>query len=107
MIAVDDTGAGYAGLHHLISVRPEIIKLDRTLVAGIDTDRPRRALVEMFGSFANRFDAWVLAEGVETAAELATLRRIGVPLAQGFLLGSSRGRDAAGDRRGARAPACT
>ncbi len=87
-IAVDDTGAGYAGLHHLISVRPEIIKLDRTLVAGIDTDRPRRALVEMFGSFANRFDSWVLAEGVETEAELATLHRIGVPLAQGYLLGS-------------------
>lgn len=87
VIAVDDTGAGYAGLHHLISVRPEIIKLDRTLVAGIDRDRPRRALVEMFGAFANRFDAWVLAEGVETTGELGTLRQIGVPLAQGYLLG--------------------
>ena len=87
VIAVDDTGAGYAGLHHLISVRPEIIKLDRTLVAGIDRDRPRRALVEMFGAFANRFDARVLAEGVETTGELGTLRQIGVPLAQGYLLG--------------------
>lgn len=87
VIAVDDTGAGYAGLHHLVSVRPEVIKLDRTLVAGIDRDRPRRALVEMFGAFANRFDAWVLAEGVETTGELGTLRQIGVPLAQGYLLG--------------------
>lgn len=86
VIAVDDTGAGYAGLQHLVSIRPEIIKLDRTLVAGIDQDRPRRALVEMFGSFANRFDAWVLAEGVETAGELVTLRRLGIPLAQGYLL---------------------
>ena len=86
VIAVDDTGAGYAGLQHLVSIRPEIIKLDRALVAGIDQDRPRRALVEMFDSFANRFDAWVLAEGVETPGELATLRRLGIPLAQGYLL---------------------
>ncbi len=86
VIAVDDTGAGYAGMQHLLSIRPEMIKLDRTLIAGIDRDRPQQALVEMFRAFANRFDAWVVAEGVETPAELATLRRLGVPLAQGFLL---------------------
>lgn len=86
-IAVDDTGAGYAGLQHLLSIRPEMIKLDRTLIAGIDQDRPQRALVEMLRSFASRFGAWVVAEGVETAGELATLRRLGVPLAQGYLLG--------------------
>jgi EAL domain-containing protein (putative c-di-GMP-specific phosphodiesterase class I) len=85
-IAVDDTGAGYAGLQHLLSIRPEMIKLDRSLVAGIDGNRPQRALVEMFREFANRFDAWVVAEGVETPGELATLRRLGVPLAQGYLL---------------------
>jgi EAL domain-containing protein (putative c-di-GMP-specific phosphodiesterase class I) len=85
-IAVDDTGAGYAGLQHLLSIRPEMIKLDRSLVAGIDGNRPKRALVEMFRAFANRFDAWVVAEGVETSGELATLRRLGVPLAQGYLL---------------------
>ena len=86
VIAVDDTGAGYAGLQQLLSVRPEIIKLDRALVAGIDRDRAQGALVEMFSAFAHRFDARVLAEGVETADELATLRRLGVPLAQGYLL---------------------
>lgn len=85
-IAVDDTGAGYAGLKHLLGIRPEMIKLDRSLVAGIDGDRPQRALVEMFRAFANRFDAEVVAEGVETPGELATLRRLGVPMAQGFLL---------------------
>lgn len=86
VVAVDDTGAGYAGLQHLIGVRPDVIKLDRALIAGIDRDRPRRTLVDMICTFASRFDSWILAEGVETPEELATLVRIGVPLAQGFHL---------------------
>jgi EAL domain-containing protein (putative c-di-GMP-specific phosphodiesterase class I) len=87
VIAVDDTGAGYAGLQHLIGVRPDVIKLDRALIAGIDRDRPRRSLVDMITQFAARFDAWILAEGVENSQELATLVELGVPLAQGFHLG--------------------
>ena len=86
IVAVDDTGAGYAGLQHLIGVRPDVIKLDRALIAGIDRDRPRRTLVDMICTFADRFDSWILAEGVETSEELATLVGIGVPLAQGFHL---------------------
>lgn len=86
MIAIDDAGSGYAGLQHLLSIRPSFIKLDRALVCGVDTDEAKRALVEMMGTLAGRLDAWLLAEGVETAAELDTLARMGVPLVQGYHL---------------------
>lgn len=86
MIAIDDAGSGYAGLQHLLSVRPEIVKLDRSLVCDIDIDEGKRALVEMMGTFSSRIDAWLLAEGIERSAELEVLSRLGVPLAQGFLL---------------------
>ena len=87
LIAVDDAGAGYAGLRHLLKLRPSIIKLDRELVANIDLDETKRALAEMLGTFADRIDAWLLAEGVERAGELDTLAALGVPLVQGYLLG--------------------
>lgn len=86
LLAIDDAGAGYAGLQHLLSIRPDIIKLDRALVASVDRDEAKRALVEMLGTFASRVDAWVLAEGVETLAELETVARLGVPLGQGYYL---------------------
>jgi EAL domain-containing protein (putative c-di-GMP-specific phosphodiesterase class I) len=87
MLAIDDAGSGYAGLQHLVTLRPDIIKLDRGLIAGVDRDEAKRALVEMVGTFASRIDAWLLGEGVETRAELETLTRLGVPLAQGYYLG--------------------
>ncbi len=86
-VAIDDAGTGYAGLAQLLSVRPDLIKLDRELVTGIDTDPVRRALVELIGSLAGRMDAWLLAEGVETSGELSVLARLGVPLAQGWFIG--------------------
>jgi EAL domain-containing protein (putative c-di-GMP-specific phosphodiesterase class I) len=86
MIAIDDAGSGYAGLQHLLQIRPEIIKLDRALVAAVDRDEAKRSLVAMLGTFASRMDAWLLAEGVETLAELETVARLGVPLAQGYYL---------------------
>lgn len=86
LIAVDDAGAGYAGLRHLLGLRPAIIKLDRELVCDIDLDQAKLTLVEMLGTFADRIDAWVLAEGVERQGELDALARLGVPLAQGYLL---------------------
>ena len=86
LIAIDDAGAGYAGLQHLIDIRPDMIKLDRNLVGSVDRDEARRALIEMVGTFASRVDAWVLAEGVETIEELETLTTLGVPLAQGYYL---------------------
>jgi hypothetical protein len=56
-------------------------------VSDADTDPVRVALAEMLGEFAGRIDAWLLAEGIETTAELAAFARLGVPLAQGWLLG--------------------
>jgi EAL domain-containing protein (putative c-di-GMP-specific phosphodiesterase class I) len=87
LVAIDDAGSGYAGLAHILELRPSILKLDRSLVSGIDGDEAKRALVEMLGLFANRIDAWILAEGIETASELRTLRRLDVPLGQGWVLG--------------------
>lgn len=86
MLAIDDAGSGYAGLTHLLSLRPDFVKLDRALVAGLDRDEAKRTLVEMVGVLAGRLDAWLLAEGVETRAELDCLARLGVPLVQGYHL---------------------
>ncbi len=87
LIALDDAGSGYAGLAHLLGVRPDLIKLDRGLVCGINRSEPKRLLVEMLGALAGRLDAWLLAEGVETSEELDTIAYLGVPLVQGFQLG--------------------
>ena len=86
LIAVDDLGSGYAGLSRLLALKPALIKLDRELIQGIDADEAKRALVEMVGTFASRIDSWVLAEGIETAAEYDTITALGVPLAQGYHL---------------------
>lgn len=87
LIAVDDAGAGYAGLRHLLALRPSVIKLDRELVCDVDLDEAKLALVQMVGMFAGRIDAWMLAEGIERQGELDILASLGVPLAQGYLLG--------------------
>lgn len=87
LIAVDDAGSGYAGLQHLLSLRPSFIKIDRDFISNIHHDEARRALVDMLGSFADRIDAWIIAEGVEQVEELDVLASLGVPLMQGYLLG--------------------
>ena len=87
LIALDDAGSGYSGLQQLAVLRPQVVKLDRALVSDADTDPVRVALAEMLGEFAGRIDAWLLAEGIETAAELAAFAQLVVPLAQGWLLG--------------------
>ena len=86
-IAMDDAGAGYAGLSSLLALRPDLVKLDRSLIAGIDVDPVKQELVELLANMVGRMDAWVLAEGIERPEELDTLVRLGVPLGQGFLLG--------------------
>lgn len=86
LIAVDDAGSGYAGLTHILDLKPALIKLDRELIRGIDADEAKRALVDMLGTFANRIDCWLLAEGIETEAEYDTITALGVPLAQGYYL---------------------
>jgi EAL domain-containing protein (putative c-di-GMP-specific phosphodiesterase class I) len=91
LIAVDDAGSGYAGLTHLLALRPSMIKLDRALVQDVDQDEAKRALVEMVGTFAGRIDAWLLAEGIERAGELDALAALQVPLAQGYHLSRPAG----------------
>jgi len=86
-IAVDDAGSGYAGLQHILVLRPEILKLDRELITAIDTDVARRALARCLVDFSNEIGATVLAEGVSSAAELDVLRAVGVTLGQGYYLG--------------------
>ena len=87
LIAIDDAGTGWSGLQQIAEVRPQLVKLDSSLVRGADTDPVRSALAEMIGAFTRRIDAWLLAEGIETPGELAAFARLGVPLAQGWLLG--------------------
>ena len=87
LVAIDAAGGGYAGVQQILQLRPAILKLDRALIEGIDADETRVALVEMICVFANRIDASVLAEGVETLGEAQRLLELQVPLAQGFLFG--------------------
>lgn len=84
-VAVDDAGAGYASLRHVFELQPQLLKLDRHWVAGIDRDPVRQALVTGLLGFARSFGAEVIAEGVETEQEEATLRALDIPLAQGYL----------------------
>jgi diguanylate cyclase (GGDEF)-like protein len=86
-IAIDDAGAGYAGLQQIMRVQPDIIKLDRSLVESVDTDSAKSALIEFFIVFARRIEAEVCCEGIETPTELAALAALGVSLGQGYLLG--------------------
>lgn len=86
-VAIDDAGAGFASLRHILQLRPEIVKLDRSLTAGIAHDRSRRALAAGLVSFAAEVDMTIVAEGVETEEERDALREIGVQYAQGYLLG--------------------
>ena len=85
--AVDDVGAGYSGLRQLTTVRPSYLKLDRSLIASIDADPDRGAMVSAMLSYARQTGGHLVAEGVETEAEYDTLVQLGVELVQGFYLG--------------------
>ena len=85
--AVDDMGAGYSGLRQITTVRPTYLKLDRSLISGIDADPDRGALVSAMLGYVRQTGGHLIAEGVETEAELETLRALGVTLIQGYLLG--------------------
>lgn len=85
-LAVDDTGAGYASLRHILRLAPDYIKLDIGLTCGIDQEPAKRALATALISFADEIGAAVIAEGVETSRELSALRRLGVPFGQGYAL---------------------
>jgi EAL domain-containing protein (putative c-di-GMP-specific phosphodiesterase class I)/CheY-like chemotaxis protein len=86
-LSVDDAGAGYASLAHILALRPAFVKLDQGWITGIAADPARQALVAGLCHFARRTGCRLIAEGVEREAELAVLRELGVSLGQGFLLG--------------------
>ena len=83
-VAIDDFGAGHSGLDMFARFAPDEIKLDMELVRGIDTDARRRAIVRAVVSMCRELDTLVIAEGIETAAEAAVLRDLGIRYHQGF-----------------------
>lgn len=83
-LAIDDAGSGYASFRHILQLKPDIIKLDQSLIRGIDRDSDRRALAVALIRFAQETNARIVAEGVETDEECTTLRLLGVETAQGF-----------------------
>ena len=85
-IAVDDAGAGYASLRHVLNIQPDLIKLDTSLTRNVDTDPIRRALASALIAFARETCSRIVAEGVETDAELRALRELGASCAQGYFL---------------------
>jgi PAS domain S-box-containing protein len=89
-LAVDDAGAGFASFRHILELAPDFVKLDIDLVRGIDTDPARQALVAGMPHFATDRGLHLIAEGIETKAELATLRSLGLEFGQGYLLGRPR-----------------
>jgi PAS domain S-box-containing protein len=86
-MAVDDAGAGYASLQHILRLEPDQIKIDASLTQNIDSDPRRRALASALITFAREIGSRIVAEGVETAEELHVLKDLGVEKAQGYFLG--------------------
>lgn len=86
-LAVDDAGAGFASLRHILALKPDIIKLDITLTRGIDKDHALRALARALISFAGDIGALIIAEGIETVEEIEALLDLGVRYGQGYRLG--------------------
>ncbi|MGY8818775.1 MAG: sensor domain-containing phosphodiesterase [Pseudomonadales bacterium] len=87
LLAVDDAGAGYASFRHILKLKPDVIKLDGSLIRNIDSNRDCRALASALIRFGQETDCKIVAECVETEAELEILRELQVTKAQGYLLG--------------------
>lgn len=83
-IAIDDVGAGYSGLRHVVDLKPDILKLDMSLTRDVDSDPARRALTQALVALAQEIGSSIVAEGVETEGERATLAALGVGYAQGY-----------------------
>jgi PAS domain S-box-containing protein len=98
-LAVDDAGAGFASLRHVVELAPRFLKLDVGLVRHVDRDPTRQAMIAGLSHFAARVGCEVIAEGIEERAELEMLRELGVPLGQGYLLGQPEPLPAGGASR--------
>lgn len=90
LLSIDDTGAGYSSLTHILRMRPDVIKLDRDLTFGIEDDLVRQALATALVTFADGIGASVVAEGIESQAAQDRLMDLGVRYGQGFHLGRPR-----------------
>jgi PAS domain S-box-containing protein len=86
-LAVDDAGAGVANFNHLVELRPQFVKVDISLVRGVNADLTRQALIVALLHFAGATDCHVVAEGIETEAERAVLEKLEVAFGQGYLFG--------------------
>jgi EAL domain-containing protein (putative c-di-GMP-specific phosphodiesterase class I) len=86
MLAVDDAGAGYAGLHHILELQPQYVKLDISLVRNVDSDPARQAMVTGMAHFAESVGCALIAEGIETENELTALRLLNIEYGQGYYL---------------------
>jgi EAL domain-containing protein (putative c-di-GMP-specific phosphodiesterase class I) len=93
-VAVDDVGAGFSSLRHIVEVRPDVLKVDRSLVHGVADDPVLRELVVSLVALARSLGADVVAEGVETSRDADVLRRAGVPAMQGWLAARAAGPEA-------------
>jgi len=85
--AVDDTGTGFASLRHIVELRPAFVKLDRSLMAGIESDEARQAMIVGLCHFAHVTGCRLIVEGIETNSEFKVLRGLAIELGQGYLLG--------------------
>ena len=85
LTAIDDFGAGYAGLNLLAEFQPSILKIDMDLIRGIDQNAPKRAIVDAIIAMGNSLNIRLLAEGIETPEERDCLREAGISLMQGYL----------------------
>jgi EAL domain-containing protein (putative c-di-GMP-specific phosphodiesterase class I) len=83
--AIDDFGAGYAGLNLLADFQPDFVKLDMALIRHIDTDRARQTIVGAVAAIGNLLGIRIIAEGVEQAREAMVLHHLGISLMQGYL----------------------
>jgi EAL domain-containing protein (putative c-di-GMP-specific phosphodiesterase class I) len=86
-LAIDDVGAGFSSLRHIVVTDPDVIKMDRSIVSGLDTDPVLARLVASLVTFGHGCGVKVVAEGIETASEAARLRDLGVDLGQGWFYG--------------------
>jgi PAS domain S-box-containing protein len=86
-LAVDDAGAGFSSLRHILELEPAFVKLDRWLVAGLEDDEARQSMIVGLHHFSRATGCRLIAEGIETRAEWDVLRNLGVDLGQGYYLG--------------------